>query len=103
MTALKRFTKPSIRSVPVSHPSRKPLSSIFRLCKAPLFASYFSTMAQRGSDYLVWVDLEMTGLNIDKDHIIEMAVIVTDKDLNVIAEVRYHEFPNFRISEFPRS
>lgn len=45
-------------------------------------------MAQRGSDYLVWVDLEMTGLNIDKDHIIEMAVIVTDKDLNIIAEVR---------------
>lgn len=45
-------------------------------------------MTQRGSDYLVWVDLEMTGLNIDKDRIIEMAVIVTDKDLNIVAEVR---------------
>lgn len=44
-------------------------------------------MAQRGSDYLVWVDLEMTGLDLSKDSIIEMAVIVTDKDLNIVAQV----------------
>ena len=35
---------------------------------------------------IVWVDLEMTGLNIDKDTIIEMACIVTDDKLNIIAE-----------------
>ena len=35
---------------------------------------------------LVWVDLEMTGLDVNTDHIIEMACIVTDKHLNVIAE-----------------
>lgn len=35
---------------------------------------------------LVWVDMEMTGLNPDTDRIIEVAVIVTDADLNVIAE-----------------
>ena len=35
---------------------------------------------------LIWIDLEMTGLNPMKDRIIEIAVIVTDKDLNVIAE-----------------
>jgi hypothetical protein len=29
-------------------------------------------------DALVWVDLEMTGLRPDVDHIIEMAVIITD-------------------------
>ena len=45
-------------------------------------------MSQLGSDYLVWVDLEMTGLNLERDRIIEMAVIVTDKDLNLVAEVR---------------
>lgn len=40
-----------------------------------------------GTDkYMVWVDLEMTGLNLDKDEIIEMACIVTDKDLNIVAE-----------------
>lgn len=35
---------------------------------------------------LVWMDLEMTGLDPDTDLIIEMATIVTDGDLNVVAE-----------------
>jgi oligoribonuclease len=37
-------------------------------------------------DNLIWIDLEMTGLNPDTDRIIEMAAIVTDSDLNLIAE-----------------
>ena len=37
-------------------------------------------------DNLVWIDLEMTGLNPDQDRIIEIATIVTDAQLNVIAE-----------------
>ncbi len=35
---------------------------------------------------LVWVDMEMTGLDPDNDKIIEVAVIVTDSDLNILAE-----------------
>ncbi|XP_077106578.1 oligoribonuclease, mitochondrial [Ranitomeya variabilis] len=35
---------------------------------------------------MVWVDLEMTGLDIKKDQIIEMACLITDSDLNVLAE-----------------
>ncbi|MBB4821212.1 oligoribonuclease [Pseudomonas alcaligenes] len=35
---------------------------------------------------LIWIDLEMTGLDPDNDVIIEMATIVTDSDLNVLAE-----------------
>ncbi len=35
---------------------------------------------------LLWIDLEMTGLNEDIHHIIEIASIITDKDLNVLAE-----------------
>ncbi len=35
---------------------------------------------------LVWVDLEMTGLNPDEDVVIEIATIVTDSDLNTLAE-----------------
>ena len=35
---------------------------------------------------LVWIDLEMTGLDASKDRIIEMATIITDSELNLIAE-----------------
>lgn len=38
------------------------------------------------SSNLVWIDLEMTGLDPDNDYIIEIATIVTDADLNIIAE-----------------
>lgn len=35
---------------------------------------------------LIWIDLEMTGLDTNNDYIIEIATIVTDADLNVLAE-----------------
>lgn len=35
---------------------------------------------------LIWVDLEMTGLDPETDRIIEVAVVVTDANLNVLAE-----------------
>jgi oligoribonuclease len=35
---------------------------------------------------LIWIDLEMTGLNPDKDRVIEIATVVTDKELTVLAE-----------------
>jgi oligoribonuclease len=37
-------------------------------------------------NHLVWIDLEMTGLDPEKERIIEMATIITDSDLNLIAE-----------------
>lgn len=37
-------------------------------------------------DRLVWVDLEMTGLDVERERILEIATIVTDGELNVIAE-----------------
>lgn len=36
--------------------------------------------------HLVWIDMEMTGLDPEKEGIIEMATIITDKDLNIVAE-----------------
>jgi oligoribonuclease len=35
---------------------------------------------------LVWIDLEMTGLDPEKERIIEMATIITDSELNTVAE-----------------
>jgi oligoribonuclease len=37
-------------------------------------------------DNLIWIDLEMTGLDPDKDVIIEIATLVTDANLNLLAE-----------------
>ena len=39
-----------------------------------------------GNDRLIWIDLEMTGLDTDNDSIIEIATVVTDGQLNVLAE-----------------
>jgi oligoribonuclease len=35
---------------------------------------------------LIWIDLEMTGLDTSADHILEIATVVTNKDLDVLAE-----------------
>ena len=45
-------------------------------------------------DNLIWIDLEMTGLDPDKEKIIEIATLVTDSNLNIIAEG-----PNLIISQ----
>lgn len=43
-------------------------------------------MPQASKDNLIWIDLEMTGLNPDQDTIIEIATIVTSSDLETLAE-----------------
>ncbi len=42
-------------------------------------------MAQDNNN-LIWVDMEMTGLNPDTDRIIEVALVITDSQLNTVAE-----------------
>ena len=38
------------------------------------------------TSHLIWIDLEMTGLDPDSDLIIEIATVITDKDLNILAQ-----------------
>lgn len=42
--------------------------------------------ADAAQDRLIWIDLEMTGLDTDRDSILEIATVVTDGQLNVLAE-----------------
>ncbi|MDO5650959.1 MAG: oligoribonuclease [Moraxella sp.] len=42
--------------------------------------------SQKAKKALIWIDLEMTGLDTMNDEIIEIATIVTDDDLNILAE-----------------
>ena len=48
----------------------------------------------KSRDNLIWIDLEMTGLDPETERIIEVATLVTDADLNLIAEG-----PNLIISQ----
>ncbi|WP_429625913.1 exonuclease domain-containing protein, partial [Staphylococcus aureus] len=36
------------------------------------------------SDRLVWIDCEMTGLDLEVDELVEIAVVITDFELNVL-------------------
>jgi len=43
-------------------------------------------MAQQNPTHLIWLDMEMTGLEPDRDRIIELAIVITDGELNTVAE-----------------
>ena len=51
----------------------------------------------QSKDNLIWIDLEMTGLDPEKEKIIEIATLITDSQLNILAEG-----PNLIISQ-PKS
>ncbi len=55
----------------------------------PTFPASGERMSQPtvpNEEHLIWIDLEMTGLDPDDDSILEIATLVTDRDLNVVAE-----------------
>jgi len=53
------------------------------ICKMGVLRNdYMAVHTQR----LVWLDMEMTGLDPDKERIIEVAVVVTEADLTLVAE-----------------
>ncbi|MBT0769341.1 oligoribonuclease [Kineosporia sp. J2-2] len=45
-----------------------------------------SENSERSQDRIVWIDCEMTGLDLGKDALIEVAALVTDSQLNVLGE-----------------
>ncbi|WP_311836268.1 oligoribonuclease [Cellulomonas fimi] len=45
-----------------------------------------STIAGASGDRIVWIDCEMTGLDLGADALVEVAVVVTDSELNVLGD-----------------
>ncbi len=43
-------------------------------------------MMQKNDTNLVWIDLEYTSLDVEKSHIMQIACIITDKDLNILTD-----------------
>lgn len=57
------------------------------MSQPPLQTDSSATRSPRCADTnLVWLDMEMSGLNPDCDRVLEIAVVVTDADLGIIAE-----------------
>src|SRR5690606_4287851 len=84
----------SIDMIRVDHGPGHESGSIRRYAAiAPIADRYNRTLANQGdrmslatSDFpderLIWIDLEMTGLDCDRDSILEIATVVTDEDLH---------------------
>ncbi len=49
-------------------------------------AHFFAMTTALNASHLIWIDLEMTGLDTDRDSILEIATVVTDSQLNILAE-----------------
>ncbi|SCC29794.1 oligoribonuclease [Gilliamella bombicola] len=58
----------------------------YSVSKRKFLSQIMSKQPQINSSNLIWIDLEMTGLNPTTDRIIEIATIVTDSNLNILAE-----------------
>ncbi|XP_066256729.1 oligoribonuclease [Euwallacea similis] len=78
---------------------RKMVTNFFSLLGKKSNTNQFSVLSRNGvckyfgskiidveDDRIVWIDLEMTGLNVDQDKIMEIACLITDCNLNIIAE-----------------
>ncbi|CAG9787905.1 unnamed protein product [Diatraea saccharalis] len=52
---------------------------------ADTHSNMISRLPKEAAKRIVWVDLEMTGLDIEKDRILEISCVVTDGDLNLVA------------------
>lgn len=45
----------------------------------------FSSRSKKMTDKLIWIDCEMTGLDVNKDSLLEIALVLTDTDLNIVS------------------
>jgi len=53
---------------------------------SPKYAAAQTTIMPQDANHLIWIDMEMSGLDPDSDRILEVALVVTDSALNTVAE-----------------
>jgi len=53
---------------------------------SPKYAAAQTIIMPQDANHLIWIDMEMSGLNPDSDRILEVALVVTDGALNTVAE-----------------
>ncbi|KAJ8687108.1 hypothetical protein QAD02_022902 [Eretmocerus hayati] len=58
----------------------------YNVHKCKSLCKEMATPAVQHNDRIIWIDLEMTGLNVDEDRILEIASIITDDHLNIISD-----------------
>ncbi|KAF5278654.1 hypothetical protein FQA39_LY00696 [Lamprigera yunnana] len=62
------------------------LRNILSIMKRGFTVRRLTNMEDNSNSRIVWMDMEMTGLDIEKDQIMEVACMVTDSNLNIVAE-----------------
>ncbi|VDK59620.1 unnamed protein product, partial [Cylicostephanus goldi] len=73
----------------------------------PALVRKMSSSVGEKAGRMIWIDCEMTGLDFEKQTLVEIATIVTDKDLKIIAEgpdivIHQSEKVLDRMEEWPR-
>jgi len=53
---------------------------------SPKYAAAQTIIMPQDANHLIWIDMEMSGLDPDSDRILEVALVVTDSALNTLAE-----------------
>lgn len=61
------------------------MSRNFQNALSPLLCLVTNTKKHLDAD-IVWLDMEMTGLDVNTCHILEIACLITDKNLNIVSE-----------------
>lgn len=86
-----RLPVSTIRDLDVEFDAYGFLVKILNLAFA-LFSRDNNKMDQASEKFYLWVDLEMTGLDPNLDHIMELAMLVTDNQLELVSEKDFHAY-----------